>query len=105
MVDGDGEVAASQHEVPRLVQCVNDGEGLTFYGRVPGLCCVGESAADERDFPAGRAAEGFWAWATAVLLEEPVADPVLRPVGGQAGRFTLVEDSHAVFYLLGDDGF
>lgn len=104
MVHGDGDVGTAEHKMPGLVQGVGYSQCFTLNWCVPRFCCMGEAAAHQGDFPAGGTAEEVGGWAVTVLLKQPVADAVLRPVRGQAGRLCLVEDLHSV-QDLSDDGF
>ncbi len=53
---------------------------------------MGEARAYQGDTPTFLAAEQVTGWALAVFLKQPEPDPVLAPVGGQAGWAVLVED-------------
>ena len=89
------EIAAPEDEVASLVQGVSNSKSLPFHGGISGLSCVCEARAHQGDTPTLLAAEQLTGWALAVFLKQPEPDPVLAPVGGQAGWAVLVEDLNA----------
>ena len=66
---------------------------------------MGESASNQGNLPAIVAAERTTGAAVAMLLQEPEANTILGPVGGQAGGFGRVEDLDPTLDVADDHPF
>ena len=75
---------------------------LAFHWGIPALGCVGKSAANECEAPSSGAAEQVLGGALAVFLEQPVHDPSLCPICGQASRLGLVKNLNPMADFLQD---
>ena len=105
MVCGHCEVSATQYIVSGLMECVRNSKGLTFDGRIPGLSWGVESASDQAEFPALRAAGRVGGAAIAVLLSEYETDTLIRPVCGQASGTSLIKQTNTIAHLIHYNGF
>ena len=103
MVSPHDQLVASQSEILRFLQAVDDTQGFSFGRGVATLSGRGEARSNSAHTPSSGTACGFDLGACAVFLEEDVPEAGFAPVCEKARRFCPVKCLDALFDLTGDD--